>query len=257
MHSENIARLTNYLTAASRPLVIAFSGGVDSSVLVATAVRENARFTAVTVVHQATSETDIARSREAGERMGFTPRFIHLDIHAIPRFTENPPDRCYFCKIEMMKAISDLAGRIYDNPLIMDGTNADDLRDGRPGIAALRELGIKSPLAELGITKKEVREMAKALGIPHNTPAQPCYATRIPHGERITDEKILMIAEAEALVREAGAEECRVRYIEPDTASIELAQDFTGDFPLQEISISLKRLGFGRVVLSEKTLKRR
>lgn len=254
---RNIRRIREYLKGFGRPLIIAFSGGVDSGVLVAAATGEDVEFSTVTAVHQATPETDTERVKNAGRTMGFSPDFITLDIRTIPNFIPNPPDRCYHCKKEMMKSISEYAAKIYDFQVIIDGTNADDLRDGRPGIAALRELGIKSPLAELDINKEEVRKMAKALGIPHETPAQSCYATRIPYGERITEKKIRMIAEAEAAVREKGASECRVRFIEPDTASIEISPDYPGDFPLSDVVGRLKEIGFGRAVLSEKTLKRR
>ena len=254
---ENIGRLKEYLLAYGRPLVIAFSGGVDSGLLVAAAIGANAEFSTITAVHQATPETDIERVKKAGKEIGFFPAFLDLDIHTIPNFVPNSRDRCYYCKREMMRRIAERAAGMYAEPLIIDGTNADDLRDGRPGIAALREMAIKSPLAELGISKAEVREMARALGIPHDTPAQPCYATRIPHGERITEEKIRMIAEAEAVVRGTGAGECRVRFIEPETASMEIPEDYRGDFPLKDVVGRLKKIGFGEIVLSEKALKRR
>ena len=245
-----------YLEGIERPVIIAFSGGVDSGVLVAVAARANAEFSAITALHQATPETDMERVNLAGKSGGFSPVFVHLDISEIPNFVDNPPDRCYYCKREMMKKIAETGKALYENPLIVDGTNADDLKGGRPGIAALKELDVRSPLAELGITKAEVREMAEFLGIPHDTPSQPCYATRIPHGQRITLEKIRMIAEAERVVMEAGARECRVRFVEPGTASIELPEGCRDDFPLNRVAESLRNIGFGQVVLSEKTLKR-
>ena len=254
---RNARRLMEYIKNLERPVVIAFSGGVDSGVLVAAAGGTGVEFSTITAVHQATLETDMERVKRAGEMGGFSPLFVNLDIHKIPNFVDNPPDRCYYCKREMMKKIAETGKALYENPLIVDGTNADDIRDERPGIAALRELGVASPLAELGITKAEVREMAEFLGIPHDTPAQPCYATRIPHGERITEEKIRMIAEAEAVVRGTGASECRVRFIEPETASIELPEEYQGDFLLENVVGRLKKIGFIRVVLSEKALKRR
>ncbi len=253
---RNARRLMEYIKNLERPVVIAFSGGVDSGVLVAAAGGTGVEFSTITAVHQATPEMDMERVKRAGEMGGFTPIFVFLDIHEIPEFLANPPDRCYYCKREMMRRIAERAAGMYTDPLIIDGTNADDMTEGRPGIAALRELGVASPLAELGITKAEVREMAEFLGIPHDTPAQPCYATRIPHGERITEEKIRMIAEAEAVVRGTGASECRVRFIEPETASIELPEEYQGDFPMENVVGRLKKIGFGEIVLSEKTLKR-
>ena len=253
---ERIQGLIEYFEGGRKPAVIAFSGGVDSSVLVYLALASHIEFSTITVVHQATPKSDIERVKMAGREWRFRPNFLEVDMHRIPHFTENPPDRCYYCKREMMRGIMEKAGEIYTNPLIIAGTNADDVEDGRPGIAALRELGIETPLADMGIHKNEVREMARFLHIPHDIPARPCYATRIPYGEQVSEQKIEVIAKAEAIVLKTGVRDCRVRFIEPATASIELP-GYDASFPMKAVRERLKALGFERIVLSGKRLNRR
>jgi uncharacterized protein len=148
-----------------------------------------------------------------------------------PNYTANPVNRCYFCKSELHDTLKPLAlERGY--PYVVDGVNADDLSDYRPGIQAAKERGARSPLAELGITKADVRALAKHLGLAcWDKPAQPCLSSRFPYGEEITIAKLQRVGRAEASLRRMGLSTFRVRS-EGDTARIELPAEQLKEFVL-------------------------
>ena len=215
------AAVSDFL-AGERRAAIAFSAGVDSTLLLDLAretLGENAL--AVTAVSVLTPEREqreaAAFCRERGIRLLRVP----FDPFAVPGFRENPPDRCYLCKKALFLSLRTAAEKEGFGTLL-DGTNADDLRSDRPGLRAIEELGVKSPLAEAGMTKTEIRALSALRGLPTaGKPALACLATRVPAGETVTTEKLMRIDRAEALLFAMGFSQVRVR-CHGDLARIEL-----------------------------------
>ena len=168
------------------------------------------------------------------------------------QYTSNPVNRCYFCKSELHDTLKPMAVEM-GFPYVVDGVNADDLLDYRPGIAAAKERGVRSPLAEVGISKLEVRELAKQLGMPWwDKPSQPCLSSRFPYGELITTEKLHRVGRAERYLRDLGYQNLRVRS-DGETARIELMpeeiQGFVVTVALPELVEAFRGLGFTCVTL--------
>lgn len=192
--------------------VVAFSGGVDSSVVAAFARDAYGdRALACTIVSGLLPEQEVREAGEIASILGIRHRLVPLDVLALPAFVENPPDRCYHCKsrvLAALRAIADEAGL----EAILHGENADDGAVYRPGAQAAEEAGAIAPLARAGITKAEVRALARGFGLPNaDRPAAPCLATRIPYGEPVTVERMRRIGVAEAFLRAAGFDVVRVR----------------------------------------------
>ena len=187
------------LRAHLRPLLkqgvaLAFSGGVDSSLLLA--VLKGLQPFPFLVL---TMRSPFAP--KAAEVSGVGQVVVDFDPLADATLAENPRERCYFCKRTFMARFLEVA-KAKGLATLMDGTNADDLREPRPGLRALRELGVRSPLAECGLTKADIRAMARALGLPNaDAPSAPCLATRFPYGTHLTVEALEAVAEGEAAVR--------------------------------------------------------
>ncbi len=180
---------------------------------------------------------------------------ITIDESEIPRFTENPPDRCYLCKREIFSRILKTAQK-HNITHVLDGTNIDDLGDYRPGLQALQGLGIKSPFREYGITKAEIRQLSRELGLPTwEKPSYACLASRFMYGERITREKLSMVERAEEFLLSLGFRQMRVR-LHGKMARIEIAPDDFSRIVQDEIRTrvydSLKALGFSYVTLDMK-----
>ncbi len=192
---------------------VAFSGGADSACLLWAAARYARRVRAYCVrsPFQPAFEWEDAR-RLAGE-LGVELRAVELDVLALPEVAANPPDRCYHCKRAIFSAISQ-AAREDGFSLLLDGTNASDDAGDRPGMRALRELSVRSPLRECGLTKGEVRRLSKEAGLfTWDKPAYACLATRIPAGEEITLEKLQKTEWAEQLLFSLGFSDFRVRLL--------------------------------------------
>lgn len=194
-------------------VVVAFSGGVDSGLLCAAAWRAlGNRMLAVTVRSPVESMGDVDSARSLAEQVGFNLRIVDYDDLANPDFVSNPPDRCYVCKLARFRLLKELAAR-EGFTAIVEGSNADDLGDYRPGRRAVIETGTVSPLQELGFTKNEIRSLAKAFNlIVWDRPSAPCLATRFPYGSPVTPEGLKQVADGEQYLHSLGFVTARVRH---------------------------------------------
>lgn len=236
-----------------KKVLVAFSGGVDSSVITRLALEYCSRVLAVTVKSLVNPPNEIEEAECVAQEMGVEWRTIELNELEDSNFQANPPNRCYYCKKGLMTALQELA-KSEGLDFIIDGTNADDLKDYRPGALALKELNIKSPLAEAGVTKYEIRNIAKSYNLSvHDKPSMACLASRVPYGEEITEKKLNMIGEAERIIRDlAKIKVVRVRY-HRSIARIEVDPSertkFFDEKLMDKIVAALKQLGFAYVTL--------
>ena len=233
-------------------VMVAYSGGVDSSLVawMAHAVLGE-RLLSVTVRSPVESPEETRKAIELAELVGF--RHEVIDIHELenPRFAANPPDRCYLCKLMRFQALHTLSASQSPTPILVDGSNADDMGDYRPGMRALAELGVRSPLREAGLTKAEVRTLSYSLGLPNwDKPAAPCLATRFPYGTRLVTKAIQKVGEAEAYLYALGLHAVRVR-VHGDLARIEVqpTEFSTVLEQRQQIAGHLRQLGYAYVAL--------
>jgi uncharacterized protein len=192
---------------------IAFSGGVDSTFVLQLAHDQlGARAVAVTAVSESLPGGELENARRLAARIG-APHF-ELQTHEAsdPRYLANPANRCYFCKVGLY---AQLQAFIEQEKLavVVDGQNADDAHDHRPGRQAAREFGVRSPLDEVDLTKDEIRQLSRRAGLPTwDEPASACLSSRIPYHSEVTDEKLRMIERAEDVMRDLGFRICRVRH---------------------------------------------
>jgi uncharacterized protein len=231
MLEQKLEQLKTIFAEMERAL-IAYSGGVDST-LVAKIAHDSLgdRALAITAASPSLLPEELEDARIQAAMIGIPHEVIETHEMNNPNYTSNPVNRCYFCKSELHDTLKPLAlQRGY--PYVVDGINADDLRDYRPGIQAAKERGVRSPLAEVGITKAEVRQLSKQLGLPWwDKPAQPCLSSRFPYGEEITVGKLQRVGRAEIYLRRLGFSNLRVRS-EGDTARIELPPEKIKEFVL-------------------------
>ncbi|MEN9215787.1 MAG: ATP-dependent sacrificial sulfur transferase LarE [Gloeomargarita sp. HHBFW_bins_162] len=234
-------------------VVVAYSGGVDSA-LVAKIAHDvlGERALAVTAVSPSLLPEDLTTAQEQAQYIGITHHLINTHELANPNYAANPVDRCYFCKSELYDTLRILVQN-YPATQIVDGVNADDEQDYRPGIRAARERGVRSPLSELNISKLAVREISRYLGLPWwDKPAQPCLSSRFPAGEAIDAEKLYRVGRAEQYLRQRGWRVVRVRSV-GDTARIEIPAEQLAQF-VQTMDIPalvnyFQQLGFRWVTL--------
>ncbi|MDR0597003.1 MAG: ATP-dependent sacrificial sulfur transferase LarE [Treponema sp.] len=235
------------LIASLGSAAVAFSGGVDSSFLchaAAASLGKNAL--AITIVSPMLPRSEIDCARDIASRIGIAHILIE-ESEIEEEVAANPKERCYFCKkIEFGAIIKAAAERGIS--VVLDGSNMDDMGDYRPGLKALEELKILSPLREARLTKDEIRELSRRFDLPTwNKPAFACLASRIPYGERIDREKLSRIEKAEDKLREKGFRQFRVRS-HGDIARIEVAREerprFFSEAVLDEISRDFKSIGF-------------
>jgi pyridinium-3,5-biscarboxylic acid mononucleotide sulfurtransferase len=229
MLAQKLEQLKKIFAEMDRTL-IAYSGGIDSTLVAKIAYDVlSHRALAITAESPSLLPEDLEDARIQAAAIGIAHEVVQTHEMDNPNYTANPVNRCYFCKSELHDTLKPLAlQRGY--PYVVDGVNADDLRDYRPGIQAAKERGARSPLAEVGITKMEVRELSKQLGLPWwDKPAQPCLSSRFPYGEEITVGKLQRVGRAELYLRKLGLKNLRVRS-EGDTARIELPPDEIKEF---------------------------
>lgn len=234
-------------------LAVAFSGGVDSTYLIMCAQKAlGDKAIAVTANAPSFPDSELEKTREFTKAHGIRHRVAFTDELSDEKFCLNTPDRCYICKkaifTELLR-VSLLEGAVH----LAEGSNCDDLSDYRPGLIAVKELGVLSPLREAGLNKEEIRELSRDMGLPTwRKPSLACLATRIPYGEPITREKLDMIDAAENYLRSLGFEQLRVRH-QGTTARIELDRAEMGRVFSQDlgdkINEELRGIGFAYVAL--------
>ena len=234
--------------------IVAFSGGVDSSYLAWMAMKEvGGPVLLVTAVSPSTPEIQKQLVRRFLAKHGGDHRFIETDELEDERYRSNPPERCYYCKRVILGRIRDIRGETGAE-VLLDGSNADDRHDYRPGARAVDEFGVLSPLAEAGMTKPDIRERSSALGLETwDLPSMPCLASRIPYGIEITGEAFRMIESAEEFIRSLGIRTFRVRH-HHDLARIEVSAE---EFPaflegglMEQVHRRLREIGYQYVTLN-------
>lgn len=238
---------------ACESLVVAFSGGVDSTFLAAMA-REalGTAALAVTGLSPSVAQSERDQAAQLARRIGIAHEFVDTHEMDNPEYVANSPMRCFHCKDELYGVLGAVAARA-GQATVVDGTNADDLGDWRPGRQAALQHGVRSPLAELGFTKAEIRQLSHELGLPTwDKPAMACLASRIPHGTPVTVEALDQVGAAEAVLRSLGLREVRVRH-HGDVARIETDADGMAVVFAAEnrdrVVRRLRNLGFKHVAL--------
>lgn len=219
---EKLGRLRDTIRSLES-VAVAFSGGVDSSLVAKVAAEElGERAALVTARSETYPEFEFGEARRFAERLGARHVVIETQELEIEGFSENPPDRCYHCKRELFGRVRQVADELGLKH-VADGANADDTGDFRPGLRAGCEMGVRSPLREAGLTKDDVRAVSKRLGLATwDKPAYACLSSRFPYGETITAEKVTRVGKAEDFLRGLGFAGFRVRS-HGDIARIELA----------------------------------
>jgi uncharacterized protein len=218
-------RLVETLRGYGR-VAVAFSGGVDSTVVAQAAhVALGSAAVAVTAVSESLAEGELEEAEALARRIGVRHRVIRTEEFADPNYLRNNPDRCYFCKSELYGRLAGLLGELGAD-VIASGANLDDAGDHRPGMRAAGENGVRHPLQECGLTKADVRALAKGWGLPTwDKPATPCLSSRIAYGEDVTSERVRMVDRAEQWLRQRGLRTLRVRYHKGDLARVEVPLD--------------------------------
>jgi uncharacterized protein len=250
---DKLTRLKELLSSF-KTILVAFSGGVDSTFLLKIAhdlLGDKVLAVIATSPTYPQSELEEAKSFCSKSRIKF--EIIKTDEFSDEQFLNNPADRCYYCKKELFNKLALLAKEKGLNQVI-DGSNHDDLQDFRPGSRASSELGVRSPLKEVGLTKNEIRELSKELGLPTwDKPSAACLASRIPYGTRITPELVMRIDQGEEFLRSLGFKQLRVRHHGP-IVRLEVEKEQLGAVVahMEEISKKFEELGYTYVTLDLK-----
>jgi len=237
--------------------IVAFSGGIDSSLVLFLARHWQGRGGAVGVIAHSESlkSKDFELAKEFSRKFDITLEVIETKELEDERYSSNPVDRCFFCKDHLYSDLRSVCERYPGFP-VLNGTNAEDFSDYRPGLKAARKYEILSPLADCGVTKQEIREIARHFGLPNwNKPASPCLSSRIPYNHRITSKKLVEIEQAEELLNMFGFEDVRVRHY-GDHGRIEVRRE---DLPRlmkmkEQVTEKVREVGFERVEIDEEGL---
>jgi len=251
---DKYRRMQQILRSLER-VVVAFSAGVDSTFLLKAAVdtlgRENVL--AVTGNSDSVAQAELQEARKLAELVGAEHVIVQTDEFDDPNYTANPANRCYYCKSSLYRHLQRLMTQ-RGFKAIVAGVNADDLGDWRPGIRAGEQYNVRAPVAEAGLTKQEIRILSRQMGLPtYDKPASPCLASRIPYGEQVTPEKLRMIEQAEAFLRQLGLRECRVRHHHGNLARIEIPAEQISEFMQPQLRMrideALRRIGYSFVAM--------
>ncbi len=262
--------LKTYLRRFNK-VIVAFSGGIDSYFVLRAAIdslgKENVL--AVTANSPSLKNSEKLQTQLLANDIGANQQIVLTKEMSDPNYYNNPLNRCFFCKDELYRKLNELMNEL-DYDVILDGTNYDDLSDYRPGYQAAKNYNIVSPLAELKFTKDEIREVSKSLGLEiWDKPSSPCLSSRIPHGQKVTEEKLRSIERAEEVLEEMGFRDYRVRHFEFSsngevTRKLKLAKIDVGKGEmdnlfdnelLEQINIKLKSIGYDFVTLDLEGLK--
>ncbi|MGE3705472.1 MAG: ATP-dependent sacrificial sulfur transferase LarE [Vicinamibacterales bacterium] len=233
-------------------VIVAYSGGVDSAYLAVAAHQAlGDRSLAVTADSPSYPQRHRAMAVSLAAQFGFRHEIVRTEELERPEYRANPENRCYFCKRELYGHLSRLA--LERGAVVVDGNNADDRGDYRPGRQAAREFGVRSPLDEAGLRKNEIRELSRAAGLPvWDEPASACLSSRIPYRSEVTNEKLRMIEAAEDVLRDLGFRVCRVRHHD-ELARVEIGRDELSracePAVSEVIARELKRIGYRYVTL--------
>ncbi len=250
---QKLERMKETLRSLRR-VIVAFSAGVDSTFVLKVAIDTlgPGNVLAATADSDSLSRAEFEEARALAEKFGAPHRVIATQEMDDPNYRANPENRCYFCKTELYTKLRPiLAAEGYT--AIVNGINADDLGDWRPGIQAARENNVRSPCAEAGLTKRDIRVLSQQMGLPtYDKPASPCLSSRIQYGEEITPEKLKMVEQGEAFLRSLGLPECRVRH-HNNLARIEIPADQIATFMQPEmrakIDAEFRRIGYTYVAM--------
>lgn len=234
--------------------VIAYSGGVDSTFLIKVArdmLGDNAL--AVTATSSTYPQRELKDAKHFAQEIGIRHVIIHSEELDISKFSKNPPDRCYYCKKELFRKLRKIAAERHLT-YVLDGSNADDVFDYRPGGKACKELGVVSPLKDVGLSKQEIRRLSHEMNLKSSEkPSYACLASRFPYGVEITKARLKQVEQAEAFLFSLGLHQCRVRY-HNEIARIEVAPSafHTIIDHAEKIVNRFKKLGFTYVTLDMK-----
>ncbi len=241
------------IVAAMDSVLVAYSGGIDSTVVLKVACDQlQDRAVGVTAISPTFPAVELETATRVAKEIGARHELVQTDQLQIPAFTDNDATRCFHCKTDLYRLLSTLK-ETRATAVIADGTNLDDLGDDRPGIKAAREWGVRSPLVEAGLSKTEIRSLAKELGLSNwDKPAAACLSSRIPRGTAITREKLSRVEQAEEILLAEGFRHCRVRnhgeIARIEAGQSELARIFEEGRGVR-ISRQLKELGFRFVTI--------
>jgi uncharacterized protein len=252
--SGNLARLERVVSTADSAIV-AFSGGVDSSLVAAAAHRAvRSRALAVTAISPALASGELDGARAVADQIGIAHRAITTNELARPAYRANGSDRCYHCKTELYEALASLA-HVEGFTTLFSGANVDDLGDWRPGLRAAEEHGVRHPLIEAGLGKSQIRALARELNLPSaEKPAMPCLASRLPFGTEVSSEILAQIDRAEQALKRLGYRELRVRHL-ADRARVELGEDDLARASADTLSEAVRSAGYLEVEIAREPLR--
>ncbi len=235
--------------------LLGYSGGVDSAYLASVATEALGPDRILAVIGRSASypEEQWRTAWDVAARIGLRVEEVDTAEMADPRYVANPSNRCYFCKTELWSKLAPLA-RARGLAVVIDGTNADDVRGHRPGMLAARDHGVRSPLVDVGMTKRDVRERSRVRGLPTwSRPSAPCLSSRLQYGLSVTAERLRQVEQAERALRELGISgDLRVRH-HGDLARVEMSRDmlalWLSPLPMRMIGAAIRAAGFARVAV--------